>query len=987
VNFPSHLELSMRPSKARYITACQQVLALGAVLAVLAPAAGVISLDVVTRHPGAGGLSGEDGWAGAAITPDAAPALVATHPVDAQVQEIALTVRTAHAAGLSGRALAGAVTSAVRLTRPAPGKAQLLTAPESVDGFRTVGVTWEHGEDVPEDAISVAVRWRKADKFGGAWSDWTTMPYHDDHGPDVTSDEALRARPGTDPVIVGDVDQVQVRTITTDGVVPSDLKLAVISPGSTQTALETPAIDTGALDAARAAGTERGIPGQGTSYPAPATDPAVALAADESGLRLTAGTVTPKPHIFSRAQWGADERLRDASSLHYYEVHAGFVHHTVNANDYTKDEVPGIIRSIYAYHTQSKGWSDIGYNFLADRFGRIWEGRYGGVDRPVVGAHTLGYNDYAFAMSAIGNYEITQPSAAMLDAYARLFAWKLSLHGVDAASTRQWVGSRYFQAINGHRDAGQTACPGKYLYAKLPTIRAKAAAYEADWTGRQRTAQVAATPYADLVVRRASDKAAFVVPTQGLLRMSAPRISQATGWADKDVIVASPDLTGDRKVDVVARDTATGTTKVYPGDGTGHFGAGIAATTAFKGLDLVTAVGDLNRDGRNDLAARSPSTGRLYVFLGNGAGGFRKVLLSASFGGYDRLVGAADLTGDRVRDLVARSTDGKLWLFTGTGAARLGAPKQLAGNWSGYDVITGYGDYTHDGRADLFARDAKTGLGYVFPNLGGGTFGHWFGPLSTAGISLLSGGGDVTGGGWPDLVGRKGGALVVLVHSQTVSVSTPIPANLTMPDVTQLLAVGDWDGNGTGDLVTKTTTGSLQLRLGNGAGSFAAPVEIGTGFDRVGLLTAVGDVTGDGYPDLMGQPIGGAMRIYAGRGGTNRLGAGYVAHAAIQAYRQIGVGLWDADGAPDNLLKVNGKLVLYPGNGPGGLVGNGTTLSGDFTAYDWMIGVGNIVGSSQPDLVVREKATGYLWVLPGGTTGFGTPQFLAEGFGGYDLAD
>ena len=133
--------------------------------------------------------------------------------------------------------------------------------------------------------------------------------------------------------------------------------------------------------------------------------------------------------------------------------------------------MPAIIRGIYAYHTQSRGWSDVGYNFLVDRFGRIWEGRYGGVDRPVVGAHTLGYNDDAFAMSAIGNFETAQPSAAMLDAYGRLFAWKLSLHGVRAGSTRQWVTKRYLPAINGHRDVGQTACPGRYLYAKIPTIR------------------------------------------------------------------------------------------------------------------------------------------------------------------------------------------------------------------------------------------------------------------------------------------------------------------------------------------------------------------------------------------------------------------------------------------------------------------------------------------------------------------------------------
>ena len=115
------------------------------------------------------------------------------------------------------------------------------------------------------------------------------------------------------------------------------------------------------------------------------------------------------PQIYSRADWGADERMRDCC-VEYGEVHAGFVHHTVNANDYTRREVPAILRGIYAYHTQSRGWRDIGYNFLIDRFGRIWEGRYGGITMPVVGAHTLDYNENSFAASAIGNYETAQPS-------------------------------------------------------------------------------------------------------------------------------------------------------------------------------------------------------------------------------------------------------------------------------------------------------------------------------------------------------------------------------------------------------------------------------------------------------------------------------------------------------------------------------------------------------------------------------------------------
>ena len=117
-----------------------------------------------------------------------------------------------------------------------------------------------------------------------------------------------------------------------------------------------------------------------------------------------------QPTIYSRAQWGADESIRNKSALRYGTINGGFVHHTVNANDYTEAQVPAILRSIYAYHVKSRGWSDIGYNFLVDRFGRIWEGRYGGIDKPVVGAHTLNYNEYSFAMSAIGNFE-TRPAA------------------------------------------------------------------------------------------------------------------------------------------------------------------------------------------------------------------------------------------------------------------------------------------------------------------------------------------------------------------------------------------------------------------------------------------------------------------------------------------------------------------------------------------------------------------------------------------------
>ena len=341
-------------------------------------------------------------------------------------------------------------------------------------GFGEVGVTWAHGVSIPETALHVGARTRT----DGGWTPWSQVPYDPDHGPDPGSAEARHARPGTEPVLVGKVGDVQVRVVS-DQPLPPDMKLAVIAPGSRppHRRSERAAIDTSTMD---------GNDGSDSVAAAAALDKAAA--ADERLRRAPPPWPlrrSPRSRSSTRAQWGADESIRGKSSLHYGDVHAGFVHHTVNANDYTRSEVPGILRSIYAYHVKSRGWSDIGYNYLVDRFGRIWEGRYGGVDRDVVGAHTLGYNDDSFAASAIGNYQIAKPSKAMIQAYATLFAWKLSLHGINAASTHQWVTKSWFQAINGHRDAAATLCPGQYLYDKLPRIRKLAAAAQRGWSGRQ----------------------------------------------------------------------------------------------------------------------------------------------------------------------------------------------------------------------------------------------------------------------------------------------------------------------------------------------------------------------------------------------------------------------------------------------------------------------------------------------------------------------
>jgi Domain of unknown function (DUF4214)/N-acetylmuramoyl-L-alanine amidase len=138
-----------------------------------------------------------------------------------------------------------------------------------------------------------------------------------------------------------------------------------------------------------------------------------------------------------------------------------------------------MIRGIYAYHAQTLGWGDIGYNFLIDRFGRTWEGRFGGMDKPVIGGHTYGYNAVSTGVAAIGNYDIAATPQAMTDAFKQIFAWKFSLAGIPATGPSPVLGldgKTPLQRVSGHRDAYATACPGRYLYPKLPEIRDGAAA-------------------------------------------------------------------------------------------------------------------------------------------------------------------------------------------------------------------------------------------------------------------------------------------------------------------------------------------------------------------------------------------------------------------------------------------------------------------------------------------------------------------------------
>jgi hypothetical protein len=315
----------------------------------------------------------------------------------------------------------------------------VLRAPRRFD---LVGLRWARG--------SRAEAMVRARRRGGRWTDWAALHPTGDHGPD-----GERAAPaGTDPAFVGAADELQLRLRGT----PRGLRARFV----------------------------RALP--------------TATVASRVGRRLRRRARSARkqsaaqPLIISRTEWGGDTVPPREDPI-FGEVQLAFVHHTVTANDYSPDESPAIVLGIARYHRDSNGWNDIGYNFLVDKYGQVFEGRAGGIDLAVVGAQAQGYNSVSTGIACLGTFTSVAQSPEGMDALARLVGWKLSLHGVptDGAITVTSAGgpaNRYpsgtpvtFERISGHRDGNSTSCPGDVLYGQLEDLRTAAAQFAGPVSG------------------------------------------------------------------------------------------------------------------------------------------------------------------------------------------------------------------------------------------------------------------------------------------------------------------------------------------------------------------------------------------------------------------------------------------------------------------------------------------------------------------------
>ncbi|WP_395577121.1 peptidoglycan recognition protein [Streptomyces sp. BK79] len=402
----------------------------------------------------------------------------------------------------------------------APGAAQQGVPRRDVRRFSLVGVVW----DDPATELHGHVQVRTRATATGAWSGWQELETHNaDHAADPGTPESTsgRVRGATAPLWVGDSDGVEVRVRAesaaggpgaagapgahgaADGTraavppraaaspLPTGMRLELVDPGEGTASTVAPATEEGARTTDMSTASAEAFAAWAANAdlaPVGATEiPALSRDRTEAQLRGKP-YVGPRPGITTRRGWGADEKLREKKFVYTKKIKAAFVHHSATGNNYTCKQAPSVIRSIYRYHVNSMGWRDIGYNFLVDKCGKIYEGRAGGVSKSVLGAHTLGFNSNSMGIAVLGTYGSKKPSSAAVKGIARLTAWKLGLNGMNPRSKtylKSGGGNLYrkgknvrLNVISGHRDGFATSCPGKKLYSKLGTARSTAAKYQ-----------------------------------------------------------------------------------------------------------------------------------------------------------------------------------------------------------------------------------------------------------------------------------------------------------------------------------------------------------------------------------------------------------------------------------------------------------------------------------------------------------------------------
>ena len=353
--------------------------------------------------------------------------------------------------------------------------AVILTDPLKVDDFLVAGFTWTGGEDgAPPEGVSIYLRVRQ----DGEWSPW----YLNEPSDAGRDDGAGRA--GTDELVTGGADAVQASVVGDAAALPADLTLALVPDHPSGES------DLGAADVRTAEAEPTGVAAASAAQSGLRDDrgPAENLTGASAVQLPAAAQDDPSALVTTREEWGANPAYLNWWPNYAPADHV-VVHHTAGTNDYTAEQSPSIVRGIYYYHAVILGWGDIGYNLLVDKYGQVFEGRYGTLDSDpgtmVVGGHSYGANTGTMGIAMMGNYSFVSPSSIQIERVGQMTGWFLARAGVtDAYGSSRFTfraTQKYrrgqtidLDTISAHRDVGYTTCPGDVGYSMMDWIRSAA---------------------------------------------------------------------------------------------------------------------------------------------------------------------------------------------------------------------------------------------------------------------------------------------------------------------------------------------------------------------------------------------------------------------------------------------------------------------------------------------------------------------------------
>ncbi|MEU6063157.1 MULTISPECIES: FG-GAP-like repeat-containing protein [Streptomyces] len=814
---------------------------------------------------------------------------------------------------------------------------------QGTDRFSALLLTWDDAHANAKGRPEVRTR----DVETGKWSSWQRLADDPFQADGVEAQRAAGAvRGGTASLWTGDSDGVQVRLVNADGTEaggqPAGMDVRLLDPGTDPKGATEPAAfaeETTAPATDSAAPTDTPAPTDSplpTDSPAetvtpsdppvptdspsgsPSDSPSASVSDSASASGSSSASPSPsstvpaprpstvaKPPIITQEEWGASTDY-NGTPEYGTEIKAAVIHHTGvdSDNKLSCAESRARMRTIQQEHF-ARGYFDVGYNFVVDRCGQIFEGRSGGADLPVIGAHDIGFNTNTVGISYIGNYMSAQPSRAALDSIARIVAWKFGMYGVDptgkvtltSGSAAGVDGNKVAKGTSitlprvfGHRDTNSTACPGDNLYKKLPLIAALAktpgvshALRTSDYNRDGITDLVAGTPKANSVTVVPGGVDGPVKASKVTLTQNSPGVPGSSETGDAFGTSTSwGDVNGDGYADLAigapGEDDTSGNadrgavTVLYgPGLNSGFTYTTSGVTAAGAKLGSTVTVGDFNGDGKADVFS-----------AGTGKGGNWNV----------RLTGGATTSGS---------------VTTATGSVAY------------LDAATG--DFNRDGYADvaLNYRDAG-GIGRVVRFAGSAT------GLTKAGVISVKGGrsiaaGDVNGNGYDDIVigqpvagesGGKAGGQVTMVPGTSTGFTTTgmtvVHQDTTgVPETDEsgdafgtAVSVGDIDGDGYQDVlagapgedltragVQRSNAGAAFLVKGSASGltgSGAVLVSQDTSGvpgstetdDRFGSSVSLTDLSGYGRADLTfgveGEDAGDGILMYLP---SNSTGLGY----------------------------------------------------------------------------------------------------------------